>query len=128
MNKLPKLFFLSASVLILWCALLVLSAGASPQAGITGDQESSKTPLKITESSDYKKNCAKCHGTNATGRHFAGPSLKSEKASAATSADLADVISKGKGRMPAFKDKLTPDQINALAVEIKAFQGTTAKE
>jgi hypothetical protein len=34
---------------------------------------------KLTEHLVYKKDCAKCHGKTAEGRHFGGPSLISNK-------------------------------------------------
>jgi mono/diheme cytochrome c family protein len=119
MKKLRRRFVLIVAVFTVWCASLVLSAGALPQA---------TTTAQLTGNPDYKTNCAKCHGSKATGRHFAGPSLASEKVTGAPAAELTGIISKGKGRMPAFSGKLTADQINALVLEIKALQGGAAKK
>ena len=44
------------------------------------------TDTTLTANPVFQKNCAKCHGKTAEGRHFGGPSLISEK-TAATSAD-----------------------------------------
>src|ERR1700722_4574506 len=68
----------------------------------------------------YQKNCAKCHGKTAEGRHFAGPSLVSEKATGASGDELRDIITNGRHRMPKFVNKLTPEEINTLVEEIKA--------
>ena len=68
----------------------------------------------------FQKNCAKCHGKTAEGRHFGGPSLISEKVSGAPVDDLRNMITNGKGRMPKYAGKLTPDEIDALVLEIKA--------
>ena len=64
----------------------------------------------------YEKQCAKCHGKNADGRHFGGPSLATTQLSAD---DLKAVIENGRKRMPAFKTKLTDEQITTLVSEIK---------
>lgn len=70
----------------------------------------------------YDKNCAKCHGKTAEGRHFGGPSLATSKLSAD---EIRAVISNGKGRMPKYAGKLTEDQIAALASEIKTLSSTS---
>jgi mono/diheme cytochrome c family protein len=69
----------------------------------------------------YEKNCAKCHGKTATGRHFGGPALNSEKVANATPDDLRNIITNGKGRMPKYAGKLSPEQIDALVQQINAF-------
>jgi mono/diheme cytochrome c family protein len=68
----------------------------------------------------YQKNCAKCHGKTAEGRHFGGPSLISEKSSALPADDLRHFIANGKGRMPKYTSKLAPEEIETLVREIKA--------
>jgi mono/diheme cytochrome c family protein len=69
----------------------------------------------------YDRNCKKCHGTAATGRHFGGPSLTSEKVAAASSDDLRNIISNGKGHMPKFAGKITAEEIDQLVTQIKAL-------
>ena len=69
----------------------------------------------------FEKNCAKCHGKSAEGRHFGGPSLISEKVNTASPDDLRTIISSGKGRMPKYAGKLTADEIDALVRQIKAM-------
>ena len=72
----------------------------------------------------YKKNCAKCHGKTAQGRHFGGPSLISEKVAGASVDDLRTIIKNGKGRMPKFAGKFADTDIDRLLLEIK---GTNQK-
>ena len=69
----------------------------------------------------YERNCAKCHGKTATGRHFGGPSLASPGVAAMSSDDLHNVISNGKGHMPKFAGKLKPEEIDQLVTQIKAL-------
>ena len=69
----------------------------------------------------YKNNCAKCHGKTAEGRRFAGPSLASDKTKAASEDELREMITNGKGRMPKFGGKLTPEEINTLVSQIRAM-------
>jgi mono/diheme cytochrome c family protein len=74
----------------------------------------------LTENPVFQKDCAKCHGKTAKGRHFAGPSLVSEKTAATSADELRDIITNGKHRMPKFAGKLTPEEIDTLVRQIKA--------
>jgi mono/diheme cytochrome c family protein len=75
----------------------------------------------LTANPVFQKNCAKCHGKTAEGRHFGGPSLISDKTSKASSDELRHVISNGKGRMPKYTGKLSPEEIDTLVAEIKGM-------
>jgi len=74
----------------------------------------------LTANPVYQKNCAKCHGKSAEGRHFGGPSLVSHKTATATTDDLRNIIANGKGHMPKYEGKLSADEINRLILQIKA--------
>ena len=74
----------------------------------------------LTANPVFEKNCAKCHGKTAEGRHFGGPSLISEKVAGASADDLHKIISNGKGRMPKYANKLSSDEIDQLVQQIQA--------
>jgi len=93
---------------------LFLAAGAA--FAQTGPPDAS-----LTANSLFVKNCAKCHGKTAGGRHFGGPSLISDKISSTPAEDLRNIVTDGKGHMPKFGAKLTPDQIDTLVRQIKAL-------
>jgi mono/diheme cytochrome c family protein len=80
-------------------------------------QSSGKT---LTENPVFEKNCAKCHGKTAEGRHFGGPSLVSAEAPAMSPDDLRNIITNGKHHMPKYAGKLTPEDIDTLVAQIKA--------
>jgi mono/diheme cytochrome c family protein len=69
----------------------------------------------------YLKNCAKCHGKTAEGRHFGGPALVSAKTAAASADDLRNITANGKGHMPKFTGKLTPEEIDTLVQQVQAL-------
>ncbi len=75
----------------------------------------------LTANAVYEKDCAKCHGKNATGRTFAGPSLASDKVAAVSAEELRNIITNGKGRMPKFTGKLTVAEIDTLVKQIQAL-------
>jgi mono/diheme cytochrome c family protein len=86
---------------------------------------SAQTPpsdAALTANAVYQKNCAKCHGKTAEGRHFGGPSLLSDKTAATSADDLRNIINNGKGRMPKYASKLTPEEVDTLVQQIKAPQ------
>jgi mono/diheme cytochrome c family protein len=87
---------------------------------LTGATAQSPPAASLTENPVFQKNCAKCHGKTAEGRHFAGPSLVSEKTMSTSADELRDIISNGKHHMPKFAGKLTPDEINTLVQQITA--------
>ena len=79
----------------------------------------------LTANPVFQKNCAKCHGPDARGHFFGGPSLASGKTAATSAEDLHNIIANGKGwfpmrRMPKFGGKLTPQEIDTLVAEIRA--------
>lgn len=94
-------------------AVCLLPIGVSAQ---TPDSDAS-----LIHNPVYQRDCAKCHGKDATGRHFGGPSLASEKVAGASSDDLRNIISNGKGHMPKFAGKLTPEEIDQLVAQIEAL-------
>lgn len=71
----------------------------------------------LTANPVYQKNCAKCHGKTAEGRHFGGPSLISDNAS---SEELRNTIANGHGHMPKYAGKLSSEEIDTLVQQIKA--------
>jgi mono/diheme cytochrome c family protein len=87
---------------------------------IAAYSQSQPSDTTLTANPIFVKNCAKCHGGNAEGRHFRGPSLISEKVAAASEDDLRNIITNGKGHMPKYKGKLASDEIDTLVQEVKA--------
>jgi mono/diheme cytochrome c family protein len=105
---------LKASALIVTVCALFAAAGVSAQTPPAG--------TTLTANPVFQKNCAKCHGKTAQGRHFGGPSLTSEKSTAMSAADLRAILMNGKGRMPKYAGKLTPEEIDTLVEQIKALR------
>jgi mono/diheme cytochrome c family protein len=95
-------------------AYFLVSAFASSGAQNSGSAET------LAENPVFQKDCAKCHGKTAEGRHFAGPSLVSEQTTSTSADDLNNIITNGKHHMPKFAGKLTADEINTLVHQIKA--------
>jgi mono/diheme cytochrome c family protein len=73
----------------------------------------------------YKAKCAMCHGPDGKGETATGKAMKvkdlaSDDIQKHSDAELTDTISKGKGKMPAYKT-LTAEQVKDLVGYIRKF-------
>lgn len=74
----------------------------------------------------YKAKCAMCHGADGSGNTPAGKAMKardfaSPEVAGETDAQLTEILTNGKNKMPAYKGKLTEDQIKGLVAYIREF-------
>jgi len=85
-------------------------------------------PMVMQAESDaakiYKTNCVMCHGADGSGDTPPGKALKakdlrSDEVQKQTDEALAEVITKGKGKMPAFGAKIMPDNVTKLVAYIR---------
>jgi len=83
--------------------------------------QTSASSAPLTTNPVFEKNCAKCRGKTATGCHFGGPSLASERVNATSPDDLLNIIPNGKDRMPKYACKLTSEEIDTLVQQIKSL-------
>jgi cytochrome c6 len=75
---------------------------------------------------DFKAKCAMCHGADGGGNTAAGKAMKvrdlsSPDVQGQTDAQISDIVSNGKDKMPAYKGKLTDDQIKGLVAYIRTL-------
>ena len=73
----------------------------------------------------FRTKCAMCHGEDGAGSEVGKsmnvPDLRSEAVQHFSDAELAQVISNGKGGMPPFKNSLNADQVQALVKHVRAL-------
>ncbi|HZR66516.1 MAG TPA: cytochrome c [Terriglobales bacterium] len=74
----------------------------------------------------YKSKCAMCHGVDGKGQTPVGQKLGAHDFASAevqkqSDADLAQIIQKGKNKMPAYDGKLKPEEIKDLVGYIRKF-------
>ena len=72
----------------------------------------------------YKSKCAMCHaadgsGNSPTGKAMKVTDLRSEEVQKKTDAQLIEITTNGKAKMPAFKGKLTEPQIKEVVTYIR---------
>jgi mono/diheme cytochrome c family protein len=74
----------------------------------------------------YKTNCVLCHaadgsGNSPSGKALGAKDLASSEVQKKSDAELTEVITKGKGKMPSFGAKLKPDDIKQLVAYIRSM-------
>ncbi len=82
---------------------LILLFGSAARAQETGE-------------SVFKGKCAMCHGADGAGKTAMGqalkiPDLHSEDVQKLSEAELTQIVTKGKNKMPAYEAKLSKEQI-----------------
>jgi len=71
----------------------------------------------------FKSKCAMCHGPDGKGKMAGTKDLGSAEVQKASDADLTATITNGKPpKMPAYKGKLTDDQIKSLVAYVRTFK------
>jgi cytochrome c6 len=99
---------------------LLGQATTPPPAPVVG----ARTPEEI-----FEQRCAKCHGSDGKARTKKGRELKAKDFTKpkfqqrTTDEEILDAITNGlpKHKMPAFKNKLSPEEIQALVPFVRAF-------
>jgi cytochrome c6 len=84
------------------------------------------TSVRADGTGDFKAKCAACHGADGTGSTATGKALKvrdlaSPDVQSQSDAQLTDIVTNGKNKMPAYKGKLTDDQIKGLVAYIRGL-------
>jgi len=74
----------------------------------------------------YKAKCSSCHGADGKGQTVMGKKmglrdLGSADVQKQSDADLHKITADGKGKMPAYKDKLSDGDVNALVAFMRTF-------
>jgi mono/diheme cytochrome c family protein len=106
---------------------------STPRAGTTPAAPSPAASVDefANAKANYAKNCEGCHGPNGDGglvkvdnKQIKVPSLHAEHAIKHTDAEMIDFITNGHEAMPAFKDKLRPEEVTELVRFVrKVHQG-----
>ena len=103
--------------------LLVLFVGLT--LFVVSIVRASPGPDSAASSATFRAKCAMCHGPDGSGSEVGKsmnvPDLRSPAVQKLPDAQLAQIISDGKGGMPSFKSSLTEEQIHALVAHIRSL-------
>ena len=83
-------------------------------------------PDSATSSATFRTKCAMCHGQDGAGSEVGKsmnvPDLRSSVVQKLPDAQLAQIISDGKGGMPPFKSSLSEAQIHELVSHVRSLR------
>jgi mono/diheme cytochrome c family protein len=89
--------------------------------------EAKPGPDSAASSATFRTKCAMCHGPDgsgsAVGKSMNVPDLRSPEVQKVSDAQLAQIISDGKGGMPSFKGSLSEDQVHSLVAYVRSLRG-----
>jgi mono/diheme cytochrome c family protein len=109
--------FASAILLVLFVGLTLF---------VVSIVRASPGPDSAASSATFRTKCAMCHGQDgggsAVGKSMNVPDLRSQAVLKLPDAELAQIISNGKGGMPSFKNSLSEDQIHSLVAHIRSLR------
>ena len=105
-----------------WITRIALGAGIIAVAGMLSAPARSDDKAAAT----YKQKCVSCHGADGKGETPAGKAMKvrsfaDPETKKMSDQELADIIEKGKGKMPKYGASLKPDEIKDLVAYIRAL-------
>ena len=108
------------SARISWSSIAVSSLFFIVLASTTAQAQSSPSDGGAL----FKAKCAMCHGPDGMGKTPMGQKLNirdlhSPEVQKQSDAELSQVIAQGKGKMPAFSNKLSSDQVKLLVAYIR---------
>jgi cytochrome c6 len=105
--------------------ILLLFAGLT--LFVVSTVQANPGPDSAASSATFRTKCAMCHGPDGSGSEVGKsmnvPDLRSAVVQKLPDGQLAQIISDGKGGMPAFKNSLSEDQVHSLVAHIRSLRG-----
>ena len=104
--------------------LLMLFVGLT--LAVASIARANPAPDRAEASATFRTKCVMCHGPDGAGSQIGKsmnvPDLRSPEVQKVPDAQLAQIISDGKGGMPPFKSSLSEDQIHSLVAHIRTLR------
>lgn len=97
------------SALFVTAALGVSCAAPPPVPGI---EDGSADPVLVRGREIWGRSCASCHAPDGSGAR--GPSLQAIEVQIPVFADQVDVVADGRGSMPGFGGRYSPEELAAV--------------
>lgn len=97
-------------------------------AAASGDPESKKSKRPADGRAVYSNNCARCHGGDGTGQTTMGQMTEAPNLTDAawqrgkSTSRMVASVSNGRGQMPAFKKKLSRQEMAAAVAYIRTLK------
>ncbi len=132
--KLISLALMCVAIALVLCACTETAPPANTNTARTAASPAAPaaTPDPLARAqANFTKNCEPCHGPNGEGgpvkvdnKTIKVPSLKADHAIKHTDDQIAKMITNGEEAMPAFKDKMSAQEISDMVKFVRShFQG-----
>jgi mono/diheme cytochrome c family protein len=109
----------------MFASLMMLVLFAGLMLFVVSIAQANPAPDRAADSATYRTKCATCHGPDgsgsAVGKTMNVPDLRSPEVQKTSDAQLAQIISEGKGGMPPFKSSLNEDQIHSMVSYVRSL-------
>jgi cbb3-type cytochrome c oxidase subunit III len=113
---------------LLLCAVVLSFSSLAAAVAASGEPESKKAKQSVSGRAVYANNCARCHGGDGTSQTTMGQMTEAPDMTDAawhrgkSSARMIASVSNGRGQMPAFKKKLSRQEIAAAVAYIRTLK------
>jgi len=111
---------------VIFASLILLMLFVGLTLFVASIARANPAPDSADASATYRTKCVMCHGPDGAGSQVGKsmnvPDLRSPAVQKLPDAQLAQIISDGKGGMPPFKSSLSEDQIHSLVSHIRTLR------
>jgi len=111
---------------VIFASLILLMLFVGLTLFVASIARANPAPDSADASATYRTKCVMCHGPDGAGSQVGKsmnvPDLRSPAVQKLPNAQLAQIISEGKGGMPPFKSSLSEDQIHSLVSHIRTLR------
>jgi cytochrome c6 len=112
---------------VMWASSMLFVLLAGLMFFVVSIARANPAPDGAADNATFRTKCAMCHGPDGSGSEVGKsmhvPDLRSAVVQKLPDAQLAQIISEGKGGMPPFKSSLGEDQIHSLVSYIRSLRG-----
>ena len=111
---------------VIFASLILLMLFVGLTLFVASIARANPAPDSADASATYRTKCVMCHGPDGAGSEVGKsmnvPDLRSPAVQKLPNAQLAQIISEGKGGMPPFKSSLSEGQIHSLVSHIRTLR------
>lgn len=110
------------------CAIVLSFSSLAVVASVSGEPESKKSKRPADGRAVYANNCARCHGGDGTSQTTMGQMTEAPDLTDAgwqrgkSASRMSASVANGRGQMPAFKKKLSRQEIAAAVAYIRTLK------
>jgi len=112
---------------LMFASLFMLLAFVGFTLFVSSVARANPAPDSAATTATFRTKCAMCHGPDGggseVGKSMNVPDLRSPAVQKQPDAQLAQIISDGKGGMPPFKSSLSEDQVHSLVAYVRSLRG-----